>query len=205
MAKFHHIWLCPLIGAFFVLAGCAPDLWRIEQATVRLDDRLGVGTGVLVRADLALTARHVVAGGWPQKVTFTDRSWVMATTVWRSEKYDLALVQLDKPVSRPVVRFGCTRPKIGERLVAIGTPLGLGWVAAWGRVGSERVYDQLGSEYQVITMTVAKGMSGAGVFDRQGYVRGLVKAGAPMMLFVVAADVVCAEVLPQIAKIEVAE
>lgn len=194
-----------LVAAFF-MSGCAtPDLGRMSAATVRLDDRLGIGSGVLVRSDLVLTARHVIVGGWPQKVTFADLTWVLGTTVWISEKHDLALVRLDRPVALATATFDCDRPELGEPVIIVGTPLGVGWVVAWGRVGSARTYDQLGLDLQVVTITVARGMSGAAVFDDRGNVRGILKAGAPMMAFMVAADVVCAEVLPQLAKIEVAE
>ena len=100
----------------------------------------GIGSGFILSADgYVMTNAHVVEGADEVIVTLTDKRELKARIVGTDRRTDIALVKVEA-TGLPVVRIGDSdRLKVGEWVVAIGSPFGLentvtaGIVSAKGR------------------------------------------------------------------------
>jgi serine protease Do len=128
------------------------------------------GTGLIV------TNNHVVEGAEGIEVRFQDSTILKAELVGRDPKTDLAVLRVkpDKPL--PTVGFGDSdRLRIGEWVMAIGNPFGLGGSVSLGIV-SARNRDINAGPYDDFIQTDAainKGNSGGPLFNLQGEVVGI--------------------------------
>jgi serine protease Do len=100
----------------------------------------GVGSGFILTGDgFVMTNAHVVEGADEVLVTLTDRRELKAKIIGADKRTDVALVKIDA-TGLPAVRIGdVNRLKVGEWVIAIGSPFGLantvtaGIVSAKGR------------------------------------------------------------------------
>jgi serine protease Do len=86
----------------------------------------GVGSGFILSADgYIMTNAHVVDGADELLVTLTDKREFKARIIGADKRTDVALVKIDAS-GLPVVRVGdSNRVKVGEWVMAIGSPFGL--------------------------------------------------------------------------------
>lgn len=86
----------------------------------------GVGSGFIISADgFIMTNAHVVEGADEVLVTLTDRREFKARIVGSDKRSDVALVKIEA-VGLPIVKVGdVNRLKVGEWVMAIGSPFGL--------------------------------------------------------------------------------
>ena len=144
-----------------------PDMPRAE----------GVGSGFIVDASgLIVTSHHVVKGAESVTVTLQDGRKLEARVAGIDPKTDLALLEVDAGESLPVVEFGDSdRTRIGDWVVAVGNPFGLGGTVTAGIV-SGRGRD-IGSgpydDYLQLDAPINRGNSGGPLFDRSGRVVGV--------------------------------
>jgi serine protease Do len=104
---------------------------------------LGVGSGVIVRADgLILTNLHVVLNAEKISVLLDDTHKTSAHLLGGDPKTDLAVIQLDTPPAQPLptLSFGNSAvANVGDYIIAVGSPFGLthtvtsGIISALGR------------------------------------------------------------------------
>ncbi len=100
----------------------------------------GIGSGFILSPDgYVMTNAHVVEGAEEVWVTLTDRREFKAKIIGSDRRTDVALVKIDA-TGLPAVRAGdVNRLKVGEWVIAIGSPFGLantvtaGIVSAKGR------------------------------------------------------------------------
>lgn len=114
---------------------------------------LGGGSGSVLTADgFILTSAHVVDGARHAVVTFSDGGEVTADVTGRDALSDLAVLRARGDVPPPVPRGDAARLRVGQLVVAVGSPLGLagsvtaGVVSALGRslpTRSGRVIDEV--------------------------------------------------------------
>ena len=137
----------------------------------------GVGSGFIVDASgLIVTSHHVVKGADSVTVTLQDGRKLDARVVGVDPKTDLALLEVDADESLPVVEFGDSdRTRVGDWVVAVGNPFGLGGTVTAGIV-SGRGRD-IGSgpydDFLQIDAPINRGNSGGPLFDRGGRVVGV--------------------------------
>ena len=137
----------------------------------------GVGSGFVVDASgLIVTRHHVVKGADAVTVTLQDGRTLEAQIVGVDPKTDLALIEVDAGESLPVVSFGDSdRTRVGDWVVAVGNPFGLGGTVTAGIV-SGRGRD-IGSgpydDFLQIDAPINRGNSGGPLFDRSGRVVGV--------------------------------
>ncbi|MBW8829334.1 MAG: DegQ family serine endoprotease [Burkholderiales bacterium] len=86
----------------------------------------GVGSGFILNADgYVMTNAHVVDGADEVIVTLTDRREFKAKIIGADKRTDVALVKIEA-TGLPTVRVGdVSRLKVGEWVIAIGSPFGL--------------------------------------------------------------------------------
>ena len=86
----------------------------------------GVGSGFILNADgYVMTNAHVVDGAEEVWVTLTDKREFKARIIGVDKRSDVALVKIEAS-GLPTVRIGdVSRLKVGEWVIAIGSPFGL--------------------------------------------------------------------------------
>ena len=136
----------------------------------------GQGSGFLIDADGYIVTNNHVAGGADEiTVTLQDGRKFEASLVGSDPKTDLALVKVEAS-SLPYVAFGDSdKARVGDWVVAIGNPFGLGGtatagiVSARGRDINSGPYD----DYLQLDAPINFGNSGGPVFNTAGEVVGV--------------------------------
>lgn len=134
------------------------------------------GSGFFVSEDgYLVTNNHVIDGGTTFTVVTNDGSEYEADLVGTDKRTDLAVLKVNSDAKFTYVDFSEARPRIGEWVVAVGNPFGLGGtvtagiVSAHGRnIGATR-YD----DFIQIDAAVNKGNSGGPAFNLNGEVVGI--------------------------------
>ncbi|MCE3004641.1 MAG: trypsin-like peptidase domain-containing protein, partial [Xanthomonadaceae bacterium] len=135
------------------------------------------GSGFVVDpAGWIVTNRHVVADATTITVTLQDGRHFDATVKGEDEKTDLALLKVDVPQPLPAVAFGdAESARIGDWVIAIGNPFGLGGTATAGIISARGRDIRSGpyDDYLQIDAPINQGNSGGPVFDETGRVIGV--------------------------------
>ncbi|OWQ91036.1 trypsin-like peptidase domain-containing protein [Sphingopyxis witflariensis] len=146
-------------------------------------EQQGGGSGFLISTDgYIVTNNHVISGG-PRgeavnqvTVTLTNQKEYRATIVGRDVASDLALLKIDA-TGLPFVKFAdSSTARVGDWVVAIGNPLGLGSTVTAGIISAvQRNLGQGGAYDRYIQTDTAinRGNSGGPLFDLQGNVVGI--------------------------------
>jgi serine protease Do len=136
----------------------------------------GEGSGFFISPDgYAVTNNHVVDHAKSVQVTADDGTIYTAKVVGTDPKTDLALIKVDGKKDFSYVKFADQAPRIGDWVVAVGNPFGLGGtvtagiVSANGRDIGAGPYD----DYVQIDAPINKGNSGGPAFDTNGNVIGV--------------------------------
>jgi serine protease Do len=136
----------------------------------------GQGSGFFISGDgYVVTNNHVVDGASEVKVTMDDGAEYDAKVIGVDEKTDVALLKVDAERDFPYVTFDDGDIRVGEWVVAVGNPFGLGGsvtagiVSARGRDIGAGPYD----DFIQIDAPINKGNSGGPTFNLQGEVVGV--------------------------------
>jgi serine protease Do len=136
----------------------------------------GEGSGFFISADgYAVTNNHVVDHAKSVQVTTDAGAIYTARVIGTDPKTDLALIKVDGKNDFPYVKFAEHSPRVGDWVVAVGNPFGLGGtvtagiVSARGRDIGAGPYD----DYVQIDAPINKGNSGGPAFDVEGNVIGV--------------------------------
>jgi serine protease Do len=137
---------------------------------------MGQGSGFLISADgYAVTNNHVVDKADSVEVTTDDGKTYSAKVIGTDPRSDLALIKISGRSDFPFVRLSDNAPRIGDWVLAVGNPFGLGGtvtagiVSARGRDIGAGPYD----DFIQIDAPVNKGNSGGPTFDVDGNVIGV--------------------------------
>src|SRR3954468_18705605 len=142
----------------------------------RREVRQGVGSGFLISADgYVVTNNHVVDGAKTVQVTTDDGRTLDAKVIGADSKTDVALLKVTEGGNFPFVKLAKASPRVGDWVVAIGNPFGLGGtvtsgiVSARGRDIGAGPYD----DFLQIDAPINKGNSGGPTFNLKGEVVGM--------------------------------
>jgi len=137
---------------------------------------VGEGSGFFISPDgYAVTNNHVVDHANSVQVTTDNGTIYTAKVVGTDPKTDLAVIKVDGKNDLPYVKFSSDAPRVGDWVVAVGDPFGLGGtvtagiVSARGRDIGAGPYD----DYVQIDAPINKGNSGGPAFDVNGNVIGV--------------------------------
>lgn len=136
-----------------------------------------LGSGFVIDASgLVVTNNHVIDGADEVTVILTDNTRLKAEVVGRDKKTDVALLRVKPAKPLKFVEFGDSdQARVGDWVMAIGNPLGLGGSVTIGIV-SARNRDIHAGPYDNFIQTDAainKGNSGGPLFDMDGRVVGI--------------------------------
>ena len=136
--------------------------------------RRGEGSGFIISADgYVMTNAHVVEGASEVYVTLTDGREFKAKIIGADERTDVALVKIEAS-ALPVLKTGdVSRLKVGEWVLAIGSPFGLANTVTAGIVSAKA--RETGSDIPFIQTDVAvnPGNSGGPLISIRGEVVGI--------------------------------
>jgi serine protease Do len=145
-----------------------------------------LGSGFIISADgYVVTNNHVVAPARPDAVveqitvTLADRTEYEAEVIGRDAASDIAVLKINPRGPLPFVRFGdSTRTRVGDWVIAIGNPFGLGGTVTAGIVSA--VHRDIGAglydRFIQTDASINSGNSGGPMFDLNGNVVGIATA-----------------------------
>ena len=134
------------------------------------------GSGFFISSDgFIVTNNHVVQKAKSVTVTTDDGKTLDAKVVGTDPKTDLALLKVDQKGDYPFVSLAKEMPHIGDWVVAIGNPYGLGGTVTAGIISAEGrdIGDGPYDRFLQIDAPINRGNSGGPTFNMQGEVVGV--------------------------------
>ncbi|MGC3962250.1 MAG: DegQ family serine endoprotease [Rhodocyclaceae bacterium] len=151
----------------------APNMPR-GQAQPRISQ--GEGSGFIVSGDgYVLTNAHVVADATDVTVKLTDKREFKAKVIGSDARTDVALIKIDA-TGLPFVRIGdAQRAKVGEWVVAVGSPFGFENTVTAGIISAKarRLPDETFVPFLQTDVAINPGNSGGPLFNLNGEVIGI--------------------------------
>jgi serine protease Do len=139
-----------------------------------------LGSGFLISADgLVVTNNHVIEGADDIQVFLTDGTRLTAKLVGADDKADLAVLRVDAGRPLPFVEFGDSdKAEVGDWVMAIGNPFGLGGSVTLGIVSARNrdINDGPYDDFIQTDAAINQGNSGGPLFDMNGKVVGIATA-----------------------------
>ena len=136
----------------------------------------GQGSGFFISPDgYAVTNNHVVDGADKVEVTTDEGKTYTAKVIGTDARTDVALIKVEGSSNFPFAKLSDGKPRIGDWVLAVGNPFGLGGtvtagiVSASGRDIGNGPYD----DFIQIDAPVNKGNSGGPAFNTEGEVMGV--------------------------------
>ena len=158
-----------------------PDIFRhlLDPRQRQPRPVASMGSGFIISSDgYVVTNNHVVDGADEVRVTLTDRREYDARVVGTDQRSDLALLKVEAE-DLPTVRWGNSDGmKVGEWVVAIGSPFGLDYSASAGIVSAmgRSIPNESRENYVPFIQTdvaINPGNSGGPLFNLNGEVIGI--------------------------------
>ncbi len=136
---------------------------------------LGAGSGFFISADgYIVTNNHVVENAEEITVKLSDEREYTARLIGRDEATDLAVIKIEGRDFPFVVFEEQAEPRVGDWVIAVGNPFGLGGTATAGIVSARgRDVDSNYVDYLQIDAAINRGNSGGPTFDIYGRVIGV--------------------------------
>ena len=136
----------------------------------------GIGSGFIISEDgYILTNNHVIEGADEIKVKLSNGKEFIGKMIGRDPKTDLALIKIEAPSLQPLKLGNSETLKVGEWVMAVGSPFGLeqtvtaGIVSAKGRVIGSGPYDN----FIQTDASINPGNSGGPLINMKGEVVGI--------------------------------
>ena len=157
----------PMFRQFF--GGRIPEIQQPPQS--------GLGSGVIISNDgFIATNNHVVQGADEVIVTLDDGRELKAKVVGRDPQTDIAVIKVNA-TDLPAITFADSNQiEVGDRVLAIGNPFGIGETVTTGIVSAKGRRPGLGLDYEDFVQTDAAinpGNSGGALVDVQGRLIGI--------------------------------
>ena len=138
--------------------------------------QLAQGSGFFISQDgYVVTNNHVVANATEVQLVTDSGKTLSAKVIGTDPRTDLALLKVNESGDYPFVQLAAAKPRIGDWVLAVGNPFGLGGtvtagiVSAQGRDIGSGPYD----DFLQIDAAVNRGNSGGPTFNQKGEVVGV--------------------------------
>jgi serine protease Do len=158
-------------------------------------ERQGAGTGFIIDASgYVVTNEHVVRDADSVTVRLADERELAADVVGRDPKLDLALLKVKNGSDLPAAQLGTSESlRIGEHVLAVGNPFGLGHTVTLGIVSAKARSIGAGpyDEFIQTDAAINPGNSGGPLFNWRGEVVGIntaIRPGANSIGFAIPID-----------------
>ena len=150
---------------------------RMPRRNLQVPRQEGIGSGVIATKDgYILTNNHVVDGADEVKVALPDGREFTAKVVGRDPKTDIAVIKIDAKDLPAVPMADSERVEVGDVVLAIGNPFGIGQTVTTGIVSATGRAGGIGLDYEDFIQTDAAinpGNSGGALVDAEGRLIGI--------------------------------
>ena len=137
----------------------------------------GFGSGFIIDGSgIIVTNRHVVENAVRITVTLQDNTTLPATRLGRLSRADIALLRVKPATTLPTLKLGDSdQVRVGDKVIAIGNPLGLGGSVSSGIVSglNRDIRTTPFDDFIQTDAAINHGNSGGPLFDRRGEVIGI--------------------------------
>ena len=139
------------------------------------EPRMAQGSGFFVSEDgYLVTNNHVIDGAAKIEVSFDEKDKMEAELIGTDSRTDLALLKVKTDKKMPFVKFAAGEPRVGDWVLAVGNPFGLGGTVTAGIVSA--LARDIGNgpyDFMQIDAAVNRGNSGGPTFNLNGEVVGV--------------------------------
>ena len=149
---------------------------RGGDQTPHMHKYMAAGSGFAISADgYFVTNNHVVKDATKVTVQFANGDEKPAKVVGTDAKTDLAVIKVDGLTDQPFVKLADVAPRVGDWVMAIGNPFGLGGTVTAGIVSAlnRDIGGNSDDSYMQIDAAVNSGNSGGPDFNLKGEVVGV--------------------------------
>ncbi len=177
-------------------------------SNVNATPKVSLGSGVIMQEDgIILTNHHVVDQARSITIILHDGRQARATIIGTDPEMDLAVIKVDLPNLIPITVGEPEQANIGDVVLAIGNPSGIGQSVTQGIISAKRISGLGLNEFENFIQTDAdinEGSSGGALVDAFGNLLGINTAtlngsGASGISFAIPADA-AVEVLADILR-----
>lgn len=175
------LWAVVLLACLLCLFGFAYSKSydpTTRGSVVKIVMSTGHGSAVHVGSGYLVSAAHVVVND-EYSVKLDDGTVRTASTLWVNRDYDIALLKLDDFTGVESSELKCRVPVLHEQVTARGNPLNLEWITTRGWIAGEIVAVGRWKSVVPMSLPIAGGMSGGGLFDAKGNLVGIL-VGLPV-------------------------
>jgi serine protease Do len=136
-----------------------------------------LGSGFIIDpSGLIVTNNHVIANAEQITVTFSDDTTLQAEVVGRDAVSDLALLKVEPKAPLPAASWGdSTKARVGDWVLAIGNPFGLGGTVTSGIISATArdIHSGPYDDFLQTDASINRGNSGGPMFNLAGEVIGI--------------------------------
>lgn len=139
-----------------------------------------LGSGVIISSEgYVVTNHHVIANADEVNIKLSDNTELPAKIIGSDQRTDLALLKVESKKTLPFVKFGdSSKARVGDWVIAIGNPFGLGGTVTAGIVsskGRDISTDMMGivDDFIQTDAAINSGNSGGPMFNIAGEVIGI--------------------------------
>jgi serine protease Do len=136
-----------------------------------------LGSGFVIDpAGLIVTNNHVIANAEQITVTLSDDTALQAEVIGRDPVSDLALLKVEPKAPLPAVSWGdSTKARVGDWVLAIGNPFGLGGTVTSGIISATArdIHSGPYDDFLQTDASINRGNSGGPMFNLAGEVIGI--------------------------------
>lgn len=175
------LFLLTLYSYAFPQGSLAPLVKKIQPAVVTvitydaLGEQLSIGSGFFINKEgLLITNHHVVGGASKILVQTPDRNkFKVSDSVAEDRSADLVVLAVDIPKTEiKYLKISSMSSEVGDRVMVIGSPLGLEQTISDGVISAVRNATGFGEILQ-ISAPISRGSSGGPVVNMKGEVIGV--------------------------------
>ena len=138
----------------------------------RVQQRRSLGSGFIIDASgIIITNNHVIDGADEILIKLQDGTELEATLIGKDDKVDLAVLKVEYDEDLPFVSFGDdTKSRIGDWVLAIGNPFGIGSSVTAGIISASNRDIRSGpyDDYLQTDASINRGNSGGPMFNMDG-------------------------------------
>ncbi|MDD9331562.1 MAG: DegQ family serine endoprotease [Wolbachia sp.] len=138
---------------------------------------VSLGSGFIIdEGGIVVTNYHVIKNAKEITITMNDNTYFKAEVLGHDSRTDLAILKINSDKSLPYVKFGNSdKSRVGDLVIAIGNPFGLGSSVSTGIVSARSRDISIGTMNEFIQTDAAinKGNSGGPLFNLSGEVIGI--------------------------------
>ncbi len=174
-----NIYANRLVTARNVLVPTDPVLRRmvgvIAEGPTYKRGQQSLGSGVIVSADgYVLTNNHVIQGAEEIQAVLKDGRSAKATVVGSDPETDLAVLKLDV-ANLPTMAITASPPNVGDVVLAIGNPFGLGNTVTMGIVSAlgRQLHKSTYEDFIQTDAAINQGNSGGALVNAYGELVGI--------------------------------